>query len=98
MRAPKTVTILVLSVGMLLLSGAFKPAYFPAAKPVLSADGSPVLGPDGKPVVHRDMAKYYRLNRTSFVLMGTSACLFGWWMVRVSKHLYACYREGRNAS
>jgi len=98
MKVPKTVTILVLAVVLFLVSGAFMTDYSPAPKPVLAADGSQVLGPEGRPMVHRDMAKYYRVNRTAFTLMGGAACLAGWWLVRVSRHLYACFQEGRNAS
>jgi hypothetical protein len=96
MKALKTSAILALAVGLFLISAAFVPAYYPAAKPVLAADGSPVLGPDGKVVTHRDMAKYYRVNRTAYILRGCSGCLFAWWLVRVSRHLYARFQEGRN--
>jgi hypothetical protein len=90
--------ILVLALALLIIGGGFVTNYAPAAVPVLGPDRSPLRGPDGRPVVHRDMAKYYRLNRTAFILMGCSACLFGWCLVRGSRHLYGRYEEGRNES
>ena len=98
MRKVSTTGILVLAVLLLLIGGAFVSDYAPAAKPVLGPDGVPIHGPDGRPVLHRDMEKYYRLNRPAFILMGCSACVFGWWVVRVSKRLYHCYQEGANGS
>ena len=98
MRKVSSTAILVLAIGLLFIGGGYVTNYAPAAKPVLGPDGAPVYGPDGKPLLHRDMAKYYRLNRPAFILMGCSGCLFGWWVVRASRHLYACYQEGRNAS
>jgi hypothetical protein len=98
MKTPKTTIIFVLAVGVLLVSGAFMTNYYPAPKPVLAADGSPVMRPDGRPLVQRDMAKYYRVNRPAFILMGCSGCLFGWWLLRVSKYLYVCFQQGKNES
>ena len=98
MKALKTSAILIAALCALFAGQIFMTGYYPAAKPVLAADGSPVLDHDGKPILHRDMKKYYEVNRTAFIFMGASACLFGWWLVRVSKHLYACFQEGRKAT
>src|SRR6266699_6855018 len=97
MRAHKTMTLFVLAVVLLIVSGALVSGYYPPALPVLGPDGSPVLGPDGRAVVHRDMAEYYRLNAPAFALMGCSACLFLWWFIRVSRHLYACFLQRRTS-
>jgi hypothetical protein len=98
MRNPKTTKLFVLAVLVLVLAGAAMPGYYPASKPVLGSDRSPLLGADGRPVVHQDMAKYYRLNAPAFALMGCSACLFGWWLIRVSRHVYGSFHEGRKQS
>jgi hypothetical protein len=98
MRAPKTTTIFVLAVVLLVIGGAAESGYYPAAKPVLGPDGASVLGADGRALVHRDMGKFYRLNAPAFALMGCSACLFGWWLIRVSRHVYGWFLEGRKQS
>jgi len=98
MRAPKTMRLFVLAVVLLIGSGALVSGYYPAPKPVLGPDGSPLIGADGKPVVYRDMANYYRLNAPAYALMGCSAFLFGWWLIRVSRQLYGSFVDARKAS
>jgi len=44
MRAPKSTTIFLLAIVLLILGGAFVSDYYPAAMPVLSPNGSPVVG------------------------------------------------------
>jgi hypothetical protein len=97
MRTPKTTTLFVLAVVVLIVSGALVSGYYPAAKPVLGPDGSPLIGADGRAVVHRDMAKYYRVNAPAFALMGCSACLFLWWLIRVARYFYACFVQRRTS-
>jgi hypothetical protein len=80
MRAPKTITLLSLAIVLFVVSEGLMSGYFPA--PVA------VIGANGQPGVHRDMAEYYRLNAPAFVLMGCSALIFGWWLVRAAKHVY----------
>src|SRR5947207_659905 len=98
MRTPKTTTLLVLAVVLLLISGAAESGYYPAAKPVLGPEGAPLVGADGRALVQRDMVKFYRLNAPTFALMGCSAGLFGWWLIRVSRHVYGSFLEGRKQS
>lgn len=86
-RAPKTTTLFVLAVVVLVISGALVSGYYPALKPV--------LGPDGTAVLARDMAKYYRVNAPAFALLGCSGLLFIWWLIRVSKYLYVCFVQKR---
>ena len=88
MRVPITTTLFVLAVVLFIFGSAAMTGYYPAAKPVLGPDGSPLVGADGKLVTHRDMAKYYRVNAPAFILEGCSVVLFGWALVRVSKHSY----------
>ena len=98
MRTPKTTTLFVLAVVLLLIGGAAESGYYSAAKPVLRPDGVHVVGADGRALVQRDMGKYYRLNAPSFALMGCSAGLFGWWLIRVSRLVYGSFLEGRKQS
>jgi len=65
MRALKTATILLSALALLFISGAFMTDYYPAARSVVGPDGSPLLRPDGTPALHRDMVKYYRVNRSA---------------------------------
>jgi len=98
MRTPKTATLFALAIVLLLTGGASESGYYPAARPVLGPDGAPLVGADGRVLLHRDMAKFYRLNAPTFVLMGCSAGLFGWWLVRVSRQLYGCVFDGGKES
>ncbi len=88
MRAPRTLTIFITAVGLVLLAAVWIPNHYPAPIPVLAPDGSRVIGPDGVPVVHRDMDSYYRLVWPGLVCFAASVCLFGWWLVRVLRSLY----------
>src|SRR5947208_34567 len=88
MHAPKTKTLVWLSLVLFFVGAASIPNYYPAPFPVLASDGSPLLNPDGSPVDHRDMTEYYRYNTPAFIFLGCSVCLFGWWLVRVFRILY----------
>jgi hypothetical protein len=47
-----------------------------------------MIGADGKPILHRDMAKYYRLNAPAFVSLGCSVALVLWSVTLASKRTY----------
>jgi len=86
-----TATFLLLAVVSLVVGSMLMSGNSPAALPVLSPDGSPLIGEDGSVVVHRNMTEYYRSNAPAFALMGCSACLFAWCLLRAAKHLFGFF-------
>jgi hypothetical protein len=84
---------------------AFVSGYYVEEKPLLVREGmrvldtngsilpvgTPLVGTNGSILLSRNMVPYHRVNAAPFALMGLSACLFIWWLIRASRHLYASF-------
>ena len=88
MRAPRTITIFWLAVGLAILGAVSIPNYYPAPVTVLGPDGAPLLGANGKAVVHREMGSYYRYVLPGLLCFAGSICLLGWCLLRKLRSLF----------
>jgi|LakMenEpi03Aug12_release.lakeMendotaPanAssembly.Ray.scaffolds.fasta_scaffold2250341_1 hypothetical protein len=85
MRTPKTLTLVVLSVGLFAATGLLMRGVV-AVRPVRPQAGDVMHVPDGRPLMERDTHGQLLVNWDAYVCMGGGFVLLGWALARVSRH------------
>ena len=86
MRAPKTMTLLLLSV-CLFIGGGLAMTGVTVMRPVRTQTGEVVLR-DGQPLLERDPLGDFKLNWFAYTCIVGSYVLFGWVLARGCRHWY----------
>ena len=91
MRAPKTLTLVVLSVGLFVATGVLMRGVV-AVRPVRNQAGEVMHTPDGRPLMEKDALGQFLINWDAFVCMGGGFVLLGWALARGCRHCYVRIR------
>jgi hypothetical protein len=91
MRAPKTITLLALSL-ILLVNAGFLMRPVVVLRPIRTGTGEVVQNLDGRPLMETDTVGEIRVNWDAYSCMFGSVVLFVWSFARVGRGLYLRHR------
>jgi len=91
MRAPKTLTLLLLSLCLFVGTGLLMRGVV-VLRPVRTQTGEVMHRPDGRPLMERDTLGQFRANWDAYTCMLGGFALFGWAVARGCRHWYVRHR------
>jgi hypothetical protein len=91
MRPPKTLTLVMLSVGLFVATGLLMRGVV-AVRPVRTPSGEVMLAPDGRPLMEKDTLGQFLINWDAFVCMSGGFVLLGCAIARGCRHWYVRVR------